>query len=264
MEIKIDNEFEHLIKPLTDEEYHQLEENILEEGLREPITIWGEIIVDGHNRFRICQEHDIEPLFYKKDFPTRAHAIEWIIKNQFGRRNLPTHERLRLAMILENSIKERAKQNQGTRTDILQQIGKGESVHTDKELGELAGVSRETVRKYRKIQDDAPDEIREMVNTGEITVGRGYDLTTPKRKDPGDESKLEDTDKSDIIMNEIDRLQSYYGSLIEIAMQGFNYYLKCNFPETDPIISMKKLTTTLSNGMERSANEIIERWKHGN
>ena len=47
-ELKIDPEFENVIPPLTKDEYHQLEENILDDGrIMMPIAVWGDIIVDG-------------------------------------------------------------------------------------------------------------------------------------------------------------------------------------------------------------------------
>ena len=52
-QLKIDPEFEKVIPPLTKDEYHQLEENILDDGrIMMPIAVWGDIIVDGHNRYR--------------------------------------------------------------------------------------------------------------------------------------------------------------------------------------------------------------------
>lgn len=38
--ITIDKEFKDLIPPLTAEEYAQLEENCVREGIRDPLTIW--------------------------------------------------------------------------------------------------------------------------------------------------------------------------------------------------------------------------------
>ena len=54
MELRIDPEFEGKIPPLTAEEFRQLEENILADGLViNPLIIWNGVIVDGHNRFHI-------------------------------------------------------------------------------------------------------------------------------------------------------------------------------------------------------------------
>ena len=56
--LKIDPEFQSQIPPLTDDEFKQLEENILKEGkLISPLIVWGNILVDGHNRYAILQKH---------------------------------------------------------------------------------------------------------------------------------------------------------------------------------------------------------------
>ena len=56
--LKIDPEFQNQIPPLTDDEYKQLEENILKEGkLLSPLIVWNNILVDGHNRYAILQKH---------------------------------------------------------------------------------------------------------------------------------------------------------------------------------------------------------------
>ena len=58
MQLRIDPEFESRIPPLTDDEFIQLEENILADGvIISPIIVWGEVIIDGHNRFRIAEKH---------------------------------------------------------------------------------------------------------------------------------------------------------------------------------------------------------------
>ena len=86
-QLKIDPEFEKVIPPLTKDEYHQLEENILDDGrIMMPIAVWGDIIVDGHNRYRIaCEYGDIPFSTTQLDFANRYEAIAWICKNQLGR-----------------------------------------------------------------------------------------------------------------------------------------------------------------------------------
>ena len=60
MNISIDTEFKNLIPPLTAEEYAGLEESILNEGCRDAIVLWGETIIDGHNRYEICTKHGVD------------------------------------------------------------------------------------------------------------------------------------------------------------------------------------------------------------
>lgn len=87
----IDKEFEKLIPPLTKEEYNTLQENCLNDGIREPISKWNNIIIDGHNRFNISKNNgwlDFETVDYTERFQDRGQVIEWMLNNQLGRRNL--------------------------------------------------------------------------------------------------------------------------------------------------------------------------------
>ena len=95
-ELIIDDEFKNLIPPLDEQERAQLEENILRDGIREPLTIWNNIIVDGHNRYAIAQKHSLPFKTVTKDFTERSDAKIWILKNQLGRRNLIPPVRIRL------------------------------------------------------------------------------------------------------------------------------------------------------------------------
>lgn len=90
LHLTIDPEFESKIPLLREEELHQLEENILADGVViNPLIVWNGVIVDGHNRYRILQQHPkIQFTTYEKEFPDRYAAIAWICKNQLGRRNL--------------------------------------------------------------------------------------------------------------------------------------------------------------------------------
>ena len=118
MQLIQDPEFRDIVPPLMDEEYSQLEKNIMEDGIREPLVIWNGIIIDGNNRFKICAEHGIHFETVEKDLPDRQAAIEWIILNQFGRRNLLPFQRSELALRLKPIIEARAKERQGARTDL--------------------------------------------------------------------------------------------------------------------------------------------------
>ena len=107
--MQIDDEFKNLIPQLTNEEFNQLEENILKEGCREPLIIWNETLVDGHNRYAICNKYNIDFKTITKDFLNREEAKMWIIKNQFGRRNLSDYDKGKLAIKIKEMLKEKAK-----------------------------------------------------------------------------------------------------------------------------------------------------------
>jgi len=92
MELKIDNEFRDLIPPLTEEEYKGLEENLLTNGFNPafPVIVWKgqEIIIDGHNRYGICQKHGIAFTTIEQEFESRDAVSAWILDNQLARRNI--------------------------------------------------------------------------------------------------------------------------------------------------------------------------------
>ena len=93
--LKIDPEFQSQIPPLTDDEFKQLEENILKEGkLLSPLIVWNNTLVDGHNRYAILQKHP-EICFSTMPLPfeSREEVLAWICKNQLGRRNLTPEQK---------------------------------------------------------------------------------------------------------------------------------------------------------------------------
>ncbi len=103
-QITILNELRDLIPPLQNEEYNQLEKNILAEGCREALLIWQTtasvldttstqmsaiyILVDGHNRYGICLKHKLNFKIHLISFDSLKEVRDYMIDNQLGRRNL--------------------------------------------------------------------------------------------------------------------------------------------------------------------------------
>tara|TARA_R110001606_G_scaffold397546_1_gene574378 strand:+ start:59 stop:1258 length:1200 start_codon:yes stop_codon:yes gene_type:complete len=173
MEIKIKEEFKELIPPLTNEEYKQLEDNCLEEGIREKIILWNNYIIDGHNRYKIANQWNLEIETESKSFSSEEAVKEWMILNQFGRRNLSNYQRSVLALQLEDVFRAKAKQNQGCRNDITS-VRNLTNVDTKKELSKVAAVSHDTIAKVKKIQEKAPEEIKAKLSTGEVSINAAY------------------------------------------------------------------------------------------
>lgn len=173
MQLKIDPEFQNLIPPLSDEEFRQLEENIKAEGCRDALVTWNGTIVDGHNRYKICQENGISFEKEDKKFSDREEVIEWIIRNQFGRRNLSPTQRSELALKLKPVIQKRAKENQklskGRSQKGLTNLSNLNGTNTRKELADIAGVSQGTLSKVENILKKGNTEQIERARKG----GRG-------------------------------------------------------------------------------------------
>lgn len=92
-QLKVDIDFKNLIRPLNREEYAQLEANLVLDGCRDPITAWNGTIVDGHNRYEICNRLHIPYAVQEISFDGREEATIWICANQLGRRNITEETR---------------------------------------------------------------------------------------------------------------------------------------------------------------------------
>lgn len=170
--IAIDSEFQSLIPPLSDDEYERLEKSILAEGVRDPIITWNGTIIDGHNRYNICDEHGIPFKTVEREFASRDAAKIWIIENQFGRRNLSKYDRSVLALQLEFMYAEQAKQRQrlGGSEKVPQKSAEPE---TRDKVAAAAGVSHDTIRKVKAIETEANKgnpvaiQVRDELRSGE-------------------------------------------------------------------------------------------------
>jgi hypothetical protein len=174
-------ELKTLIPPLSAAELTELERSILQEGCREPIYIWNKenkkIIVDGHNRFAICTQHEIP-------FRTRTIKLEnleaaryWVIHNQFSRRNLSTYDRCLLSLHFEAEFRAQARANMktstgGTHPQLLKKTAKAAPVHVRNELAKLSGVSADTLRKVKHISQHATNHQLELLRANQTSINR--------------------------------------------------------------------------------------------
>ena len=180
--LKIDPEFQSQIPPLTDDEFKQLEENILKEGkLLSPLIVWNNTLVDGHNRYAILQKH---PAIYFSttplQFENREETIAWICRNQLGRRNLSPEQKRYLLGKQYEAEKKAAKIFRGNQYTLAKKSGgdHGENHHSGKKtcdrIAEENGVSRASVLRashYTRgidIADNLFPGIKQKVFSGEV------------------------------------------------------------------------------------------------
>ena len=110
--LKVNDELKALIPPLTDKEYQTLEQNIINEGCRDALIVWNDVIVDGHNRFEICQKHGIQYNVQDYEFNSLDDVKVWMIKNQDGRRNLTDGWKFELAQVKKKILLEKGRDKQ--------------------------------------------------------------------------------------------------------------------------------------------------------
>ncbi len=185
--LKINETFKKLIPPLTKEEFNQLEQNCIAEGIREAIIIWNDTIIDGHNRYEISLMYDLPFETNELCFKDENEVKEWMILNQFGRRNLSNYQRSVLALELEDVFKEKAKEKQklseGKGIQKSEDLKQPEIV-TIKEVAKVAQVSHDTISKVKVIEAKAPEEIKEKLATGEVSINQVYqDIKKEEKKE---------------------------------------------------------------------------------
>ena len=174
--IEIKQEFKDLIPPLTKEEFKQLENNCMSEGIREKILTWNGFIIDGHNRYEIATRWDLDFETESKHFDNEQDVKIWMAKNQLGRRNLLDFVKGELTDTIEELEKEKGKKTQGIRTDLLSTIDKKlEPKHnTQKIVSEKLGWSTGKKAMFDVVKKKAPEEVKEKLRTGEVSINAAY------------------------------------------------------------------------------------------
>jgi len=159
--LTVDHVFESYIPALSQEERQQLEDNLIEHGgARDPLVVWhredtSDVLLDGHNRYEICERlglpYDVKRLMFK----TRDEAADWIDRNQLGRRNLSKQDYKLLLGRRYNRAKKSVSNPEGKNQH--DEDG-GKSYHQPKTCERIAkehGVTEKTVRNAGKFQEAA-------------------------------------------------------------------------------------------------------------
>jgi len=148
IQVTVSKDFESFIVPLNNEEYKQLEANMLEEGCRDPLVVWSfegkHILMDGHNRYQICEKYDIPFQVIVKNFQVFEEAKVWMLNNQMGRRNLTPDQ-----MSYYRGLKyESLKRQRGGYENVL---SKGQKdLSTAERLSQEFKVSEKTIKRDAK------------------------------------------------------------------------------------------------------------------
>lgn len=261
--MQIDEEFKNLIPRLGDEEFRQLEENIIVEGCRDALITWNNILIDGHNRYEICKKNGIDFRTIEKTFSNREEVKMWIIKNQFGRRNLSKYDRSLLALKLEDMYREKAKENQGKRTDLFHEREKSSimPINTTKELAQIAGVSINTMNKVNQIQKQGTDIIKNAVKDKEVSINKGYEIVKTASKVPEEQREEKEAELVHQYLNEQFReIERIKGTEIRMHDAIFKI-LTVEINEENVQIWLDGLDEYERNSMDNRLNEIKEKYE---
>lgn len=199
MQLRIDPEFESRIPPLTDDEFQQLEENILADGvIISPIVVWEGVVIDGNNRFRIVEKHPhISFTTCERQFENRYEALAWICKNQLGRRNLTFQQKKYL--IGKQYDSEKASHGGDRKSEEVKSSGQKAHLIADKKtaerIAEENGINEKTVRRAAQysravdLADEVEPGIRKEILSGAIKA-TDKEITALASADPEERPTL--------------------------------------------------------------------------
>ncbi len=186
-------ELAELLPPLSGEQLAALEADLLKNGCYSPIIVNEDlVIVDGHNRLRLCEEHGLPYQMAVFAFEDLLEAKQWALDTQKGRRNLDKWELGKIALKLKPEIEARAKANQQTYHGNQYESGlsatlpevHSASVDTRKELADSVGLGERTMGKVMQIDEHAPDPVKEALDKKELSINQGYNLTRQLQEVP--------------------------------------------------------------------------------
>jgi hypothetical protein len=168
MTLTIDPEFRDLIPPITAEERSVLEASVASEGCREDLIAWGDILIDGHNRYEICTKLHLPFKVHRMDFAGRDDAKVWIIRNQLGRRNLQPAQRIALVIVLEPLLSAAAdKRMKSGKSNPMDNCPQGA---TRDSLAQLANVSGKSVERFKRVEASPVKELGRYMKTGKVSI----------------------------------------------------------------------------------------------
>lgn len=183
MDIIVKEELKAYIDPLTADEYEALERSILAEGCRDALVLWGDVLVDGHNRHGICQKHGLPfATVQNTRFQTMEDVHLWMIEQHLGRRSVSDFQRGELALRKREILAERKRVEQAQLQ--RESDGSAESPPDDQdtppwepaprltraELAREAKLSSSQIGMIERIRAQAAPEVVEAVKSGQLSI----------------------------------------------------------------------------------------------
>ncbi|MGJ7578910.1 plasmid replication/partition related protein [Variovorax sp. RHLX14] len=175
MPIVVNEDLQAYIDPLTPEEEEALERSILTEGCRDALVLWGDVLVDGHNRYRICRKHDLP---YQTVQNPRFRSIDdvhlWMIDQHLGRRSVSDFQRGVLALRKKEIVSERSvtlsKDVSGAPFDGGVEVTPTAPLNSRESLAKAARLTNSQIVMIEKIQKLAAPEVVAAVRSGTISI----------------------------------------------------------------------------------------------
>jgi transcriptional regulator with XRE-family HTH domain len=175
LNITINEELRSFADPLTAVEYAALERSLLAEGCRDALVLWGDVLIDGHNRYAICKQHNIEfRTVQNNNFASIDEVMLWMIDNHLARRSVSDFQRGVLALRKKEINAARMAQKLAdaptTPDDEAGAASEPPPWNTREDVAKAARVSSNTISQIERIQKAATPQLVEAIRSGTISI----------------------------------------------------------------------------------------------
>lgn len=195
MDIIVNEELKAYIDPLTPEEHAALERSILNEGCRDALVLWGDVLVDGHNRYGICRKHGLPfNTVQSALFKSMDDVHLWMIDQHLGRRSvsdfqrgvlalrkreiLAARQQLALADALSAEPAPQATSESTVTSTPISDAPVAPAFKSREDLAKAARLSSSQVVMIEKIQKQAAPELVAAVKSGVISINAAAAVAT--------------------------------------------------------------------------------------
>ena len=187
MNITINETLRAFIDPLSAIEQTALERSLLAEGCRDALVLWGEVLIDGHNRYDICKRHDIPfRTVQNTSFETLDDVMLWMIDNHLARRSVSDFQRGVLALRKKDIVTARSAQRAGEPDKVadkdtgdgVKEVDAGPPWSTREDVAKAARVSSNTISQIERIQKAAAPQLVEAVRAGTISINAAANVAS--------------------------------------------------------------------------------------
>ena len=194
------DELRDFISPLSKEESEGLEQDIIKDGISDPLIIWETtpevaglknastktvyVLVDGHNRYRISQKYNLDFRIILRNYKDVQEVKDSMLNKQLNRRNLTLEQISYYRGLKYNNV-------------IKSQEGLPKTVNVAYNLAKEFKVNEKTIRRdaeFAKGLNKLSPELRQDVLAGKTKVNKS-DIVNLAKVDTGETQSLSSSDE---------------------------------------------------------------------
>lgn len=198
IQLSINEDYLHLVPRADSNQIKSLRNSIKEDGQQVSIIVNSKgVILDGHTRFSICKELNLDPKYVIAHFDSIQKEKEFVVSTNLNRRQLTLFERGEVLFSWWKEERKRSQSEGGYSTWKTRRTGvstaktvTGKKERLLQRFARIIGSSASVCHQLTWLLLHAPEDIKIKLRREEITISTAYvDLKNPNRKTVADYKK---------------------------------------------------------------------------